>query len=69
MQKNVNSSDVEELRNVPTVNPAISVILATKGSKTDLLERCIRSLLKQNFKDFEIILVYGVYPRINKKSY
>jgi glycosyltransferase involved in cell wall biosynthesis len=43
-------------------NPEISVILATKGYKTELLERCIESLLKQSFKNFEIILVYSVYP-------
>jgi glycosyltransferase involved in cell wall biosynthesis len=47
---------------VPVASPLISVVLATKGSKTELLERCIKSLLKQTFSDFEIILVYSVYP-------
>ena len=62
MEKVINGSDVEKMRDVPAANPAISVILATKGSKTELLERCINSLLRQTFRDFEIILVYGVYP-------
>jgi glycosyltransferase involved in cell wall biosynthesis len=47
----------------PTIStPLISVVLATKGDRTDLLEKCIKSLENQVFKNFEIILVYGIYP-------
>lgn len=42
--------------------PLISVILATKGKKTDLLAKSIKSLNNQNFKHFETILVYTEYP-------
>lgn len=42
--------------------PAISVVLATKGNKIVLLERCIKSLKKQTFRKFEIILVYSFFP-------
>ncbi len=62
MEKNLTSFDGKESSEVPFVNPMISVILATKGNKTELLEQCIRSLLRQTFRDFEIILVYSVYP-------
>lgn len=44
------------------VKPAISVVLATKGNKLVLLERCIKSLQNQSFRDFEIILVYKIFP-------
>jgi glycosyltransferase involved in cell wall biosynthesis len=47
--------------NMP-VKPLVSVVLATKGNKTDLLEKSIKSLLLQDFKGFEIILVYSMYP-------
>ena len=42
--------------------PLLSVILATKGNKTTLLESCIKSLQHQTFKQFEVILVYSIYP-------
>lgn len=42
--------------------PAISVVLATKGTKVVLLEKCIKSLRKQTFKQFEIVLVYSIFP-------
>lgn len=45
-----------------SVIPAISVVLVTKGNKILLLERCIRSLQNQTFRDFEIILVYTIFP-------
>ena len=40
------------------IKPAISVVLATKGNKLMLLKRCIKSLQKQTFHEFEIVLVY-----------
>jgi len=45
-----------------TAKPAISIVLATKGNKLVLLERCIKSLENQSFKDFEIVLVYKIFP-------
>jgi len=45
------------------VKPLISVVLATKGNKEKLLERCISSLQKQTFQEFEIILVYSIFPK------
>jgi len=45
-----------------TATPLLSVILATKGSKTELLESCIKSLEHQTFRQFETILVYSIYP-------
>jgi glucosyl-dolichyl phosphate glucuronosyltransferase len=44
------------------VKPVISVVLATKGSKVVFLERCIKSLQKQTFQEFEIVLVYSIFP-------
>jgi GT2 family glycosyltransferase len=58
------NSMAQKSRDVTVSNPEISVILATKGFKTELLERCIKSLLKQSFTNFEIILVYSVYPEL-----
>lgn len=58
----INNFDEQEPNDVSVDNTAISVILATKGNKTDLLERCIKSLLRQTFRNFEIILVYSVFP-------
>src|SRR5208283_439741 len=49
------------------VKPLLSVILATKGNKTVLLERCIKSLQNQVFKQFEIVLVYSIYPEALSK--
>jgi GT2 family glycosyltransferase len=46
-----------------SIRPLISVVLATKGNKLMLLERCIKSLQKQTFKEFEIILVYSIFPQ------
>jgi GT2 family glycosyltransferase len=49
--------------NVGTVeSPAVSVILATKGDKLDLLKNCLESLKKQTFRDFEIIVVSKRFP-------
>jgi GT2 family glycosyltransferase len=45
------------------IKPLISVVLATKGKKTVFLEKCIKSLEKQTFQRFEIILIYSSYPR------
>ncbi len=44
------------------VTPLLSVVLATKGNKTVFLERCIKSLQNQTFQQFEVILVYSIYP-------
>ena len=46
-----------------SIKPTISVVLVTKGSKILFLERCIRSLQNQTFRDFEIILVYKIFPQ------
>jgi GT2 family glycosyltransferase len=43
--------------------PSISVILATKGNKTILLEKCVRSLQRQTFQEFEVILIYSTFPK------
>jgi len=56
---------VDSIADKPIVriaNPAISVVLATKGNKTNLLEKCIISLENQIFRDFEIILIYKIFP-------
>lgn len=45
------------------VKPVISVVLATKGNKLALLERCIKSLQNQTFQEFEIVLVYSIFPK------
>jgi glycosyltransferase involved in cell wall biosynthesis len=45
-----------------TKKPLLSIILATKGNKPQLLERCIKSLQNQIFQQFEVILVYSIYP-------
>jgi GT2 family glycosyltransferase len=45
------------------VKPLISIVLATKGNKEMLLERCIDSIRKQTFQEFEIILVYSIFPK------
>jgi GT2 family glycosyltransferase len=37
--------------------------LATKGTKSVLLENCIKSLEKQTFRKFEIVLVYSIFPK------
>lgn len=41
--------------------PAISIVLATKGNKLAFLKNCLNSLKSQTFRDFEIILVYTIY--------
>ena len=46
-----------------SVNPAISVVVVTKGNKIHFLEKCIKSLQNQTFKDFELILVYKIFPQ------
>ena len=43
-------------------NPLISIVLATKGNKVMLLKRCLVSLQKQTFREFEIILIYSIFP-------
>ncbi len=43
--------------------PLISVIIATKGDRTIFLEKCLKSLQQQTFQNFEIILVYSIFPR------
>jgi GT2 family glycosyltransferase len=50
-------------------DPEISVVLATKGNKTDLLEKCILSLQNQTFRNFEIILVYKIFPKQLEKLF
>ena len=43
--------------------PLISIVVATKGNeRAMLLEKCLRSLQKQTFRDFEIILIYSTFP-------
>jgi GT2 family glycosyltransferase len=50
--------------NVDTiVLPAISVVLATKGDKLDFLKKCLESLKKQKFRNFEIIVVSKRFPK------
>ncbi len=50
-----------------TAKPLLSIILATKGNKPLLLERCIKSLQHQIFQQFEVIVVYSFYPaRLSK---
>ncbi len=61
-KKGWNHSDSAERVPDGDNKPLISVILATKGNKEELLEKCLDSLLKQNFQEFEIILVYSVFP-------
>lgn len=56
------SCNSEEAQSNPT-KPLISVVLATKGNKTVFLEKCINSLKKQTFQEFEIILVYSIFPQ------
>jgi GT2 family glycosyltransferase len=51
------------------IKPAISVVLATKGNKLMLLKRCIKSLQKQTFHEFEIVLVYSIYPELPRKLF
>jgi len=42
--------------------PLLSIVLATKGNKPLLLERCVKSLQHQTFRQFEVVLVYSIYP-------
>lgn len=44
-------------------NPAISVILATKGDKSIFLKNCVESLKRQSFRNFEIIVVSKKFPK------
>ena len=53
---------MQEETSIKADQPMLSVVLATKGNKTLLLERCLKSLQKQIFQDFEIILVYSIFP-------
>lgn len=52
---------ISEIMSVEIIKPAISIVLATKGNKLTLLERCVKSLQKQTFHEYEIILVYSIY--------
>ncbi|MGD0072503.1 MAG: glycosyltransferase [Candidatus Bathyarchaeia archaeon] len=67
MQEEVLPVPRESFNLEPTANrlvkPLISVILATKGNKSMLLERCIISLQNQTFQEFEIVLVYSIFPK------
>lgn len=47
----------------PINKRTISIVLATKGNKLALLENCIKSLEKQTFQEFEIILVYSIFSK------
>ncbi|HYB92852.1 MAG TPA: glycosyltransferase, partial [archaeon] len=55
-----------ESSNTQTANrltkPLITVVLATKGKKISVLEKCIKSLLNQDFREFEIVVVYSFFP-------
>jgi glycosyltransferase involved in cell wall biosynthesis len=51
-----------ERNNENIIKPAISIVLATKGDKAVLLERCMKSLQRQTFKDYEVIVVYSFFP-------
>lgn len=42
--------------------PSISVILATRADKIELLRNCLKSLESQKFRDFEIIIVAKKFP-------
>ncbi len=42
--------------------PSISVILATRADKIELLRNCLKSLERQEFRDFEIIIVAKKFP-------
>lgn len=53
---------MEENELYNTENPAVSVILATKGDKLGFLKKCIDSLKKQKFRNFEIIVVSKKFP-------
>jgi GT2 family glycosyltransferase len=44
------------------IEPLISAVLVTKGDRLVLLERCLKSLQKQTFREFEIVLVYSIFP-------
>ena len=44
-------------------NPAISVIVATRGDKLEFLKNCLWSLKNQKFRDFEIIVVSKKFPK------
>jgi GT2 family glycosyltransferase len=58
-----NGSYLSEKTIERVAKPVISVVLATKGSKVVFLERCIKSLQKQTFQEFEIVLVYSIFPK------
>ena len=51
------------IKNEKMSTPKISIVLATKGNKEILLEKCLKSLRKQTFQEFEIILVYSIFPK------
>jgi len=44
-------------------NPLVSVVVATKGNeRSGELDRCLKSLQQQTFREFEIVLVYSTFP-------
>jgi len=43
-----------------SLKPLITVVLATRGDNLTSLKRCLESLQKQTFKNFEVILVYSI---------
>jgi GT2 family glycosyltransferase len=63
LQEKCNQSCTPEETAERVSKPLISIVLATKGNKETLLERCIESLRKQTFHEFEIILVYSIFPK------
>jgi GT2 family glycosyltransferase len=57
-----NSCNIEEIE-TKISKPLISVVVATKGYERELLlETCLRSLQKQTFQNFEIVLVFSIFP-------
>jgi len=54
-----NTQETEKL----VAKPLISIVLATKGNKVVLLKNCLKSLQKQTFREFEIVLVYSIFPK------
>ncbi len=46
----------------------ISVVVATKGNeRRGELDRCLKSLQEQTFREFEIVIVYSTFPEELKK--
>lgn len=58
---NFESLDLEQTAKKVT-KPLISIIVVTKGNRPVLLEKSLKSIQKQTFQEFEIILVYSIFP-------